>query len=74
MNFDPSHRLLRRRSRRALGVLGLAIVAPIALWLPLGFLPGIPDMIDVFGVAGLRTPAGVAVGGLLLAAIGFHDM
>ena len=58
----------------ALGWLGLAIVAPIVVWLPLGFVPGIPDMIDVFGIEGLRTPAGVAVGGLMLAAIGFHDM
>ncbi len=74
MRIDPSHRLLRRRSRRALGWLGLAIVAPMALWLPLGFVPGIPDMIDVFGIEGLRTPAGLAVGGLMLAAIGFHDM
>jgi hypothetical protein len=31
-------------------------------------------MIDVFGVVGLRFPAAVTISGLLLAAIGFHEI
>lgn len=73
MQIDPSRRILRHRSRRLLGWLGLAVVTPLVLWLPLGMLPQVPSLIEVYGIEGLRTPAGVAVGGLLLAAIGFHD-
>ena len=62
-----------RRIRRALGWLGVAIAAPFFLWLPLGVIPGIPDMIDVFGIQGLRSPAGIAIAGLLLGAIGFFE-
>ena len=62
-----------RRLRRGLGWLGLAMAAPMLVWLPLGLLPVVPSMIEVFGVLGLRTPAAIAVGGLLLAAIGFHE-
>ena len=39
----------------------------------LGWLGLVPSLIEVFGMQGLRIPAGVAVGGLLLAAIGFND-
>lgn len=46
---------------------------PFAAWLLLGLIPGIPSIIDVFGVTGLKIPAGIAIGGLLLAAIGFED-
>jgi hypothetical protein len=31
-------------------------------------------MIDVFGVVGLRIPAAFTIAGLLLAAIGFHQV
>jgi hypothetical protein len=62
-----------RRLRRAAGWLGLAIAAPLLAWLPLGLLPIVPSMIEVFGVLGLRTPAAIAVAGLLLAAVGFHE-
>jgi hypothetical protein len=41
---------------------------------PLGFTGLIPSMIDVFGVVGLRIPAGVTIAGLLLSAIGFHQI
>jgi hypothetical protein len=29
-------------------------------------------MIDVFGIVGVRIPAGITIAGLLLAAVGFH--
>lgn len=54
-------------------MLGLLIVAPLALWLPLGWLGLVPSMVEVFGVPGLRAPASIAILGLLIAAIGFWD-
>ena len=59
---------------RSVGWLGVIIAAPFFLWVPLGLTALIPSMIDVFGVVGLRIPAGVTIAGLLLAAIGFHQM
>lgn len=74
----PSRSARRRvtlgaRIRLALGRLGLLAAALMFLWLPLGWLGVVPSLIEVFGVSGLRIPAGVTVGGLLLAAIGFND-
>ena len=60
-------------TRRLLRVLGICMFTPFAAWLLLGLIPGIPSIIDVFGVTGLKIPAGIAIGGLLLAAIGFED-
>ena len=59
--------------RRLLQVTGILMFLPFALWLLAGWIPGIPSIIDVFGVTGLKIPAGVAIGGLLIAAIGFED-
>jgi hypothetical protein len=59
---------------RVIGFLGVAIAAPFFLWVPLGMTGLIPSMIDVFGVVGLRFPAAVTISGLLLAAIGFHQV
>ncbi|MFT6754397.1 MAG: hypothetical protein ACJA2O_004602 [Candidatus Azotimanducaceae bacterium] len=59
---------------RSVGWLGVIIAAPFFLWVPLGFTGLIPSMIDVFGVVGLRIPAGVTIAGLLLSAIGFHQI
>lgn len=59
---------------RSVGWLGVIIAAPFFLWVPLGFTGLIPSMIDVFGVVGLRIPAGVTIAGLLIAAIGFHQI
>ncbi len=59
---------------RAAGFLGVAIAAPFFIWVPLGLLGLTPSMIDVFGIAGLRFPAAVTISGLLLAAIGFHEI
>ena len=61
------------RVRRVLRVLGIAMALPFFIWLAIGWLPGIPSIVDVFGVTGLKIPAGVVIGGLLLAAIGFED-
>ena len=61
-----------KRWLRVVGWLGVLLAAPFFLWLPLGFVTPLPSMIDVFGVVGMRIPASLTVGGLLLAAIGFH--
>ncbi|WP_346838330.1 hypothetical protein [Microbulbifer sp. SAOS-129_SWC] len=62
-----------RRARRLVGFGGLLLVLPIVLWLPLGWLGLVPTMVAVFGVSGLRLPAGIVVAGLLIAAVGFWD-
>jgi hypothetical protein len=54
------------------GWIGVIIATPFFLWVPLGFTGLVPTMIDVFGVVGLRIPAGITIAGLLLAAVGFH--
>ena len=59
---------------RAAGFLGVAIAAPFFIWVPLGLIGLTPSMIDVFGIVGLRFPAAVTISGLLLAAIGFHEI
>ena len=69
--FDQFSR--SKGARRLCGVLGLLLVAPMALWLLLGCLGLVPSMVEIFGIAGLRTPASIAIIGLLIAAIGFWD-
>lgn len=64
---------LSTRLRRGLGWFGTFMALPFFLWLLAGFIPGIPDMIDVFGISGLRAPAAITIAGLLLGAIGFHE-
>ena len=59
--------------RRMLGVLGALTALPFFAWLPLGLLELVPSMVDVFGVPGLRIPASLTVGGLLVAAVGFYE-
>lgn len=49
------------------------MVLPLVMWVPLGFIPGIPSIIDVFGIDGLKLPTGIVIGGLLIAAVGFED-
>ncbi len=61
------------RWQRVVGWTGIAVAMPVFAWALLGLVPGIPSMVEVFGIPGLRIPASVAVGGLLLAAIGFWD-
>lgn len=57
--------------RMAVGVLGAAAAACLLVWLLIGWFGWVPTMVEVFGIAGMRTPASVAVAGLLLAAISF---
>ncbi len=64
----------KRRLSRTLGALGVLTAFPFFLWFALGWFEVVPSMVDTFGVEGLRTPAAITVGGLLLAAIGFHDV
>lgn len=64
----------RRSAKRLLGFMGVAAALPFFVWLPLGWLGAVPTIVDVFGMTGLRIPAGFTVGGLLLAAIGFHEV
>ena len=54
-------------------ITGICMALPLFIWLPLGLAPSIPSIIDIFGVAGLKVPASIAIGGLMLAAIGFED-
>ena len=61
-----------RSALRGLGWFGVVLAAPFFLWFPLALISPLPSMIDVFGVVGLRIPASITIGGLLLAAIGFH--
>lgn len=58
---------------RMVGWVGVVVATPFFLWAPLGFVGLIPSMIDVFGIVGLRIPAGVTIAGLLLAAVGFYE-
>jgi hypothetical protein len=59
--------------RKMLGLLGVLAALPFFVWLPLGMLESIPSVVDIFGVPGLRIPASIVVGGLILAAIGFYE-
>jgi hypothetical protein len=52
---------------------GICMALPFFIWVPLGFIPSIPSVIDVFGLAGLKIPTSIVIGGLLMAAIGFED-
>ena len=61
------------RLLRAIGVMGALAAMPFIVWLPLGLIESIPSLVDVFGVPGLRIPASIVIGGLLVAAIGLHD-
>jgi hypothetical protein len=61
-------------ARRYIGFLGIAMALPFFVWLPLGFVESVPSMLEVFGMVGLRIPASITIGGLLLAAIGFHEI
>ena len=62
----------KRRLLRAAGWAGVLLAIPFFIWVPAAWVGLVPSMIDTFGVVGLRTPASITIGGLLLAAIGFH--
>ena len=59
--------------KRILRLLGIVMVLPFFIWVPLGFIPEIPSVIDVFGIDGLKLPTGIVIGGLLIAAVGFEE-
>ena len=59
--------------KKALRIVGIALAVPFFVWVPLGFIPSIPSIIDVFGIDGLKLPTGIVIGGLVLAAIGYED-
>ena len=60
-------------ARKTARVAAVVLVMPFFLWLPLSLATSIPSMIDIFGIDGLRTPTGIVIAGLLLAAFGFED-
>jgi len=62
-----------KRFRLILGIVGCAMASFFFAWLLLGLLPGIPSMLDVYGMTGMRTPASITIAGLLLGAIGFYE-
>jgi hypothetical protein len=64
--------LVQRPLLRGLGWAGVLMAIPFFVWVPVAWVGLVPSMVDVFGVVGLRTPASITIGGLLLAAIGFH--
>lgn len=49
------------------------VATAFLVWLLVGWLGWVPDMVEVFGVAGLRTPAAITVAALLLAAVSFWE-
>lgn len=72
--MSEMHRVpARGRLRLALALIGLSLAGVFFAWLVAGVLPGVPSMVDVFGIPGLRWPAAVAVLGLLAAAIGYWE-
>jgi len=55
-----------------IGVAGLLGAGCMLLWLITSAFGLTISMIDVFGIEGIRTPAGIAIGGLIMAAVGFN--
>jgi len=82
-HFQPSRlltvtALLKRpaylsQSRFFLGVLGIGVASAFFVWLLAGWFKWMPSLVDFFGVEGLRTPAAITVGALLLAAISLWE-
>lgn len=62
-----------RGLRRAVGIAACAVALAFPLWLLAGWLGWVTAPVEVFGVPGLRTPAGVTVAALLVAAIAFWN-
>ena len=58
--------------RNLIGTIGLIAAALMLVWLVTSVLGFTVSIIDVFGMEGIRIPAGIAIGGLLLAAAGFN--
>ena len=58
--------------RILVGSFGLIVAILMLIWLITSLLGLTVSIIDVFGMEGLRIPAGIAIAGLLLAAVGFN--
>jgi hypothetical protein len=59
--------------RFSLGLVGILVAAVFFVWLLAGWFDWMPSLVAVFGVEGLRTPAAITVGALLMAAIAFWE-
>jgi hypothetical protein len=60
------------RIRYLTGVVGLITAILMLIWLITSLLGLTVSIIDIFGIEGVRIPAGIAIGGLMLAAVGFN--
>jgi len=56
-----------------LGVLGTVVASAFFVWLLAGWFEWVPGLVAVFGAEGLRIPAAITVGALLVAAIAFWE-
>jgi hypothetical protein len=70
---NGGRRSIQGRLLRGSGWAGVLMALPFFVWVPVAWVGLVPSMVDVFGVIGLRAPASITIGGLLLAAIGFYD-
>ena len=70
---EPEKAKTTRRWQSVARVVGILISAPFFLWFLLGLFGFVPSIVQVFGIAGVRTPASIVVAGLLIAALGFWD-
>lgn len=61
------------RILHVVGITGVTISSIMLIWFLAGLTGVIPSMIEIFGVPGLRLPAGIAISGLLAASIGFNE-
>jgi len=55
-----------------MGSIGLMAAILMLVWLITSVLGLTVSIIDIFGMEGIRIPAGIAIGGLVLAAVGFN--
>lgn len=53
----------------SIGLIGAILML---VWLITSLLGLTVSIIDIFGMEGIRIPAGIAIGGLMLAAVGFN--
>ena len=60
------------RFRFLMGSAGLIAAILMLVWLITSLFGLTVSIIDIFGIEGVRIPAGIAIGGLLLAAVGFN--
>ena len=58
--------------RMLIGSIGLIGAILMLVWLITSLLGLTVSIIDIFGMEGIRIPAGIAIGGLILAAVGFN--